>query len=449
MNTTNPRRAAYEILCHLEKEKGHADSLVDGELSKGALHGPDRGLLRELVLGVLRRRGTLDHIINHFSKQKTDKLERSVLVLLRLGLYQSFFLDRIPISAAVNETVNLAKLFSPRASGFVNAVLRSSDRERETIPWPDRKGRPADFLAAYYSHPKWLVEDWIRQLGFDEAELLARSMAEIPPLTFRTNTLRITREHLLERLAEEGVQAEGCGYSPEGVRLLSPVNPATMPGFAEGLFTVQDESSQLASIFLAPAPGHAVLDACAAPGGKSTHIAQLMDNRGSVLSCDLHKEKLRLIEETAERLGVTIIRTQRLDAAKSPDALDGQSFDRILVDAPCTGLGVLRRNPEGKWSKTRADVLRLAGLQKAILENLADRLAITGNIVYSTCSTSTEENEGVIDDFLTVRSDFVIEDLRELFPNYSMLFTDRGFFRSWPHRHGMDGFFAARLRRKS
>ncbi len=448
MKTTNPRRAAYEILCHVDREKSHADILIDGELSKGALLGPDRGLLRELVLGVLRRRGTLDHVINHFSKQKTDKLERSVLVLLRLGIYQSFFLDRIPVSAAVNETVNLAKIFAPRASGFVNAVLRRADRERNMIPWPDRSNESAAFLAAFYSHPKWLVEDWIRQLGVDEAEQLAKSMAEIPPLTFRTNTLRVTREELLKRLALEGVPAEKCRFSPDGIRVLSHVNPAALPGFADGFFTVQDESSQLVSIFLAPGPGNTVLDTCAAPGGKSTHIAQLMGNQGSVIACDLHEDKLHLITETAQRLGISIIRTRKLDAAKSVDALGGRSFDRVLVDAPCSGLGVLRRNPEGKWSRNRADVLRLACLQKAILANLADCLSDGGVMVYSTCSTSTEENEGVIDDFVTFRSDFMVEDLREVFPDYSPLFTDRGFFRAWPHRHGMDGFFAARLRKR-
>ncbi len=319
MTTTNPRQAAFEILLHLEKDRCHADSLINSELSKGSLQGPDRGLLTELVLGVLRRRETLDHIINQFSKQKTGKLERAVLVLLRLGLYQSYFLDRIPVSAAVNETVNLARVFAPRASGFINAVLRSADRDRDAITWPDRTKSNADFLSVYYSHPRWLVEDWIRQLGPDEAELLAKSMAELPPLTFRTNTLRTSREEMLERLAEENIQAEVSRYSPEGIRVLWPVNPAVLKSFAEGLFTVQDESSQLASIFLAPRSGETVLDACAAPGGKSSHIAQLMGNCGSVVSCDLHQSKLGLIEETAARLGISIVRTKTLDATRSGD----------------------------------------------------------------------------------------------------------------------------------
>jgi 16S rRNA (cytosine967-C5)-methyltransferase len=448
LKTTNPRRAAYEILQRIEGEHCHADTLIDRELSVGELRGPDRGLLTELVFGVLRRRETLDYIINQFSIQKTARLERAVLVLLRLGLYQSFFLDRIPVSAAVNETVNLAKAFAPRASGFINAVLRQADRERNSISWPDKTGKAVEYLSVYYSQPKWLVEDWIRQMGADEAEALAESMSEVPPLTFRTNTLRTTREKLLDRLGEESVRPEICKFSPDGINVLSHLNPASLPSFREGLFTVQDESSQLASILLAPKPGDSVLDACAAPGGKSTHMAQLMGNRGSVLACDAHSRKLRLIADTAQRLGISIIETCTLDAAGSPDALAAKVFDRVLVDAPCSGLGVLRRNPEGKWRKTGADVLRLASLQKTILGNLADRLKSGAVLLYSTCSTSIEENEEVIDDFLTARSDFVIEDLRGLFPDLLPLFTDRGFFRSWPHRHGMDGFFAARLRRK-
>jgi 16S rRNA (cytosine967-C5)-methyltransferase len=444
----NPRRVAYEILTQIEKESCHADPLIERHLSHGGLLGPDRGLLRELVLGVLRRRLSLDYIIDQFSRQKTDRLEKKVINLLRLGLYQTFFLDRIPVSAAVNETVELAKVFAPRASGLVNAVLRRADRERDNIVWPDRNKDTTEYLSVYYSCPEWLVEDWIRQLGPEEAEPLAASMNEIPPLTFRVNTLRITREELMDRLAGEKILAEKCPFSPHGVRVLSPVNPATTVGFAEGLFTVQDESSQLASVLLDPEPGCTALDVCAAPGGKSTHIAQLMGNRGVVLSCDQNRRKLQQVEETAKRLGITIIRTQVQDAAKQLSLLGEQVFDRILVDAPCSGLGVLRRNPDGKWSKTRDDVQRLSELQRTILGNVANRIADNGVLLYSTCSTTTEENEMVLDDFLAGRDDFVVEDLRELFPAFSTLLTERGYFRSWPHRHGMDGFFAARLRKK-
>ncbi len=446
MNTANPRRAAFDILLRVEKERSYADILIDRELSLGNLKGPDRGLLTELVYGVLRRQGTLDLIVNQFSRQKAEKLERTVLILLRLGLYQEFFLDRIPVSAAVNETVKLAKVLVPRAAGFVNAVLRRADRERGDIRYPDRQHDAVAYLAARHSHPSWIIGKWTEQLGIGEAGALAEAMSNAPPLTLRVNTLMISRDELSEKLAAEGINAAPTHFSPHGLNLASRTPPAGLPGFRDGFFTIQDESSQLAAIFLAPLPGERVLDLCAAPGGKATHLAQLMGNRGVITAGDMAPRKLALIEENARRLGITIITTARLDGAKPLPATD--RFDRILVDAPCSGLGVLRRNPEGKWWKTPADVEALAIRQKAILRNAADLLKDGGTLLYATCSTTVEENEWVIADFLSMRPDFVLEDLRELFPAFAELFTEEGFFRSWPHRHGMDGFFAARLRRK-
>jgi 16S rRNA (cytosine967-C5)-methyltransferase len=485
----NPRRAAFDILLRIEKERSYADILIDRELSRGLLKGPDRGLLTELVYGVLRRQGTLDHIISHCSTQRLDRLERAVHLLLRIGLYQAFFLDRVPVSAAVNETVKLAHEIVPRAAGFINAVLRRGDRERDSIPWPDRGSDPAGFISARYSAPSWICADWIGQLGRDEAEALAEAMLATPPLTVRVNSLKTTREELTARLAAEGVTAEAARYSPYALHLSGHVQPGTLPSFREGLFTVQDESSQMASILLAPRPGERVLDVCAAPGGKSTHLAQLMEDRGAVVACDVAPRKLNLIEETAARLGITIIRTTRLDATKPLPPMDrlltgalstgGQGggekatqayraeprgatdeantdirmkayrFDRILVDAPCSGLGVLRRNPEGKWRKTRQNIEELVVTQKAILRRAAGCLAEEGRLLYATWSTAVEENEGVVDDFLSCNPGFVLEDLREAYPEFAGLFTDRGCFRSWPHRHGMDGFFAARLKRSN
>ncbi len=445
MTTTTPRRAAFDILLRIERERSYADILIDRELSAGALKGPDRGLLTELVYGVLRRQGTLDHIIGHFSTQRIDKLERAVHLLLRLGLYQALFLDRVPVSAAVNETVKLAHDLAPRAAGFINAVLRQADRERDAIPWPDRDADPAGFISARYSNPPWITADWIDQLGMEAAEALARAMLATPPLTVRVNTLKTGREELRARLAGEGVTAEPGRYSPFALHLSGHVQLGALPSFREGLFTVQDESSQMAAILLAPRPGERLLDVCAAPGGKTTHLAQLMDNRGAILACDASPRKLELVAESAARLGIAIIETLPHNATKPLPKAD--RFDRVLVDAPCSGLGVLRRNPEGKWWKSRQNVAELAATQKAILGNAADRLAEGGALLYATCSTTREENEAVIDDFLSRRSDFVLEDLHELFPTHAGLFTGRGCFRSWPHIHGMDGFFAARLRR--
>ncbi|MDD2338312.1 MAG: SAM-dependent methyltransferase, partial [Geobacteraceae bacterium] len=250
-----------------------------------------------------------------------------------------------------------------------------------------------------------------------------------------------------ERLAAEGIAARITDASPVGIHILSSIHPARLTGFQEGLFTVQDESSQLAAIFLAPEPGHSVLDVCAAPGGKTTHCAQLMENRGKLLACDLEARKLCRIEETAVRLGVSIIETMCLDASRPLSALRGRKFNRILVDAPCTGLGVIRRNPEAKWRLTPTDASRLSRLQGSILHNVADYLEVGGVLLYSTCSTSPEENEGILDVFLSERQDFMVEDLRSIFPQHAGLCSDRGIFRAWPHRNGMDGFCAARLKR--
>lgn len=447
LKSSNPRRVAFELLERIERERSYADILVDRALAGSSLKGPDRGLLNDLVFGVLRRRGTLDHIIGSCSSMAVNRLERRVLNLLRIGLYQICYLDRIPSSAAVNETVNLSKALAPKASGFINAVLRRADREWESLPWPDREHDAAAFVAARHSLPRWLAEKWICQLGPAEAEALAGALNETPQLTVRVNTLRISRDDLLCRLRDEGVQAEAAGYSPDGIRVLSPVRPAALCGFSEGLLTVQDEASQLASLFLSPLPGESVLDVCAAPGGKATHLAQLMANRGLVVACDRDLRKLPRIEDAARRLGTSIIRTQLLDASLPLNELAERRFDRILVDAPCTGLGVLRRNPEAKWRLAAHDVVRMARLQAAILKNASHVLADGGALLYSTCSVSTEENEGVIKDFLSENGDFMIEDLRTVVPGHPGLFTEQGMFRGWPHRHGMDGFFAARLRK--
>lgn len=448
--TDSPRHAAFRILYLLQQDPAlFAESLLDRELSSDKMKGPDRGLLTELIYGTLRRQGALDHLIDLFSTQRSDRLERKVLVLLRLGLYQMFFLDRIPTRAAVNETVNLAKKESPRAAGFVNAVLRAADRGRESISYPDPAKDPVGYLAKRHSHPAWLVEQWIGQLGIEEAERLAQSMSDQPPLTLRANTLRISRPQLMTRLQEERVSCRECRFSTDGIRVASLLRITESKSFLEGLYMVQDESSQLAARLLGPRPEEYILDACAAPGGKTTYLAQLMTDRGKIVAGDAAPGKLRLIEENARRLGITVVDTALLDAAEPlPSAIAAIRFDRILLDAPCSGLGVIRRNPEAKWRKNRQDVERLSHLQKQMLRNLSRYLKPGGALVYSTCSTTVAENEEVVDDFLSQQKEFVIEDLRSLFPEIQGLFTERGFFRSWPHRHdGMDGFFAARLRK--
>lgn len=445
--TSNPRQAACSVLLRIRKEGCFADQLMDRELAGGRLSGPDRGLFAELVFGVLRRQGTLDHILTGLVTQPLAKLEPQVLILLRLGLYQLLYLDRIPESAAVNETVNLAKQALPRASGLVNAVLRNYLRHRDTVTFPDPVAAPAASIAARHSHPAWLVELWFSQLGEEETERLAEASSLQPPLTLRANTLRISRDELLSRFADNGISAAPCRFSPHGVQVEGRHHIPGLPGFREGLFTVQDEASQMAALLLDPKAGERVLDACAAPGGKASHLAQLMGNQGELLAMDISGSKLPLIQETAQRLGISIIRTRAADLLQSA-AFPADAFDRVLLDAPCSGLGVIRRNPEAKWRLTPADITRLAATQHSLLKNAVRLLKPGGVLLYSTCSTTLEENEAVVLDFLSRRPDCVLENLTDLFPGHGELFTPQGMFRAWPHRHGMDGFFAARLRKK-
>jgi 16S rRNA (cytosine967-C5)-methyltransferase len=420
---------------------------MDRELTKGSLNGPDRGLFAELVFGVLRRQGTLDYVLSGLLTQPLARQEPQVLIFLRLGLYQLMYLDRIPESAAVNETVNLAKQILPRSSGLVNGVLRNYLRHRDTVKYPDPIAAPADSIAARHSHPAWLVKLWFSQIGEAETELLAEASSRQPPLTLRANSLRITRDELLQSFATNGIAASPCLFSPHGVQVEGRHHIPGLPGFREGLFAVQDEASQMVAFLLDPQAGERVLDTCAAPGGKATHLAQLMGNQGELLAMDNAASKLPLILDTAVRLGIANIRTRAADLLQS-GALPAAAFDRVLLDAPCSGLGVIRRNPEAKWRLTSDDITRLAAVKKSMLKNAARLLRPGGVLVYSTCSTSQQENEDVVRDFLSRNSDCVLENLNDLVPQYRELFTQEGMFRAWPHRHAMDGFFAARIRKK-
>jgi len=445
-SSANPRQAACETLLRIKKEGGFADRLIDIELSNGILSGPDRGLYAELVFGVLRRQGTLDHILQQLLEKPMVELDPLALVILRIGLYQLTCLDRIPESAAVNESVNLAKLITPGTSGLINAVLRNYLRRRDTISFPDISTNPAAAIAARHSQPEWLVEQWIEQLGVIEAQQLAEASSQQPPLTIRVNTLRSDRDKLVREFEQQSIKATPCRFSPDGIAITGRHTINTLPGFDTGLFAVQDEASQLAGMLLSAEPGERIWDACCAPGGKSCHIAQLMDDRGELIATDISRSKLTLVQDNLRRLGITSVSTAVADLHQ-PDTFPDGSFDRILLDAPCSGLGVIRRNPEAKWRLFSGDITRLAAVQKTLLKNAAVKLKPGGTLLYSTCSTSEAENELVVEDFLLHHPGFVLENLNNLFPAWSELIAFYGMFRVWPHRHGMDGFFAARIKR--
>ena len=442
-----PRLAVCQALLRIEREGGYADRLIDQELQSGRLTGPDRALFSELLFGVLRRRGTLDHLLAQLLSRPLQQLDAAVLAILRSGLYQLTALDRVPPHAAINEAVNLARQLAPAAAGLVNAVLRSYLRQADTLTFPDRSVDPAAAIAARHSVPLWLAGQWIGQLGVEEAACLAEECCTPPGLTLRVNSLSTSREALLELLEQNGITAAPGRWSPLAVCLAGRHRIVELPGFQEGLFTVQDEASQVAGLMLGAQPGESVWDACAAPGGKATLIAQQMNNSGELLASDISPAKLRMIQEAVARLGIGCVTSAVINLHKAETLPEGL-FDRVLLDAPCSGLGVIRRNPEAKWRLTPADLSRLAAAQRGMLRQTASRLKPGGTLLYSTCSTSREENEEVLADFLSEQRDFVLENLHDSFPAWDGLITPEGMMRAWPHRHGMDGFFAARLRRQ-
>jgi len=409
----------------------------------------DKAFAREIVYGVLRWRGRLDWIIAAYSRIKPSRLERAILAILRMGAYQILFMDRVPPPAAVDESVKLAKgLRKKEAAAFVNGILRGIAEGRKEITYPDLQTNPIEYIAAFHSLPLWLVRRWVEQFGREETIALCEANNQFPPLTIRVNTLKASREEVIKQLHDEGIETSPTPFSPVGLCIKDPPALATWRPLQEGWLQVQDEAAQLVSLVLASKPGERVLDLCAAPGGKTTHLAQLMEDQGEICAVDVSPTKLQIVQENCRRLGIAIVKVRAFDATRPLPFAPG-SFDGCLVDAPCTGLGTLRRHPEGKWRVTEADILRLQEMQGQILRQAAPLVRQGGILVYSTCTLTQEENEGVISAFLTEHKEFALEHAARLLPKGCEDLVDtQGCLRTLPHRHGTDGFFAARLKRK-
>ena len=434
------RETAMQVLCRVHEEGAYANTALAQTLRAAQMAERDRRFLTELVYGVVKAGATLDHMIGQYAP--LEKMQPEIRALVRLGFYQIFFMDRVPASAACNTAVELAKKYGRRgADGFVNGVLRAALRAPERAALP--AGRNARALALRMQHPLWLVERWVRTYGYERTEELCRCDNTSAPLTVRTNTLRTTRTALMERFAAAGAEAYPIAAVPEGIVLRAHGALDALDPLREGLAQVQDESSMLVAHVLAPAPGMTVIDACAAPGGKTTHIAQLMENRGRIVACDIYEEKLGRIEHNAVRLGISIIETMLCDAREIGVRYAGLA-DRVLVDAPCSGLGVLRRKPDARWHKSPSDRKTLPPLQRAILSSAAQTVKQGGILVYSTCTMEGCENAAVVEAFLRAHPDFVLEETGAFLPAPKR--AER-MVQIMPTEGGADGFFIARMRR--
>ncbi len=442
------REIALQVLKDLEEKQTYANLALSRVLNRVLLPGNERSLLTELVYGTIQRRNTLDWVLQQFLKHPLDKLTPWIRTILRLGVYQILYLDRIPDAAAVDESVKLAQRYGHRGvAGLTNAVLRKVSAGKESLPWPSRDTQPESYLSLYYSYPLWMVQRWLHRLGWDETEALCISGNKAPPLTVRTNTLRSSRKDLMHRLHQEDVASQECRYAPEGLHLQLAGNLSGLKSFQEGLFQVQGESSMLVSHLLNPQPGERVLDVCSAPGGKTVHMGLLMQNRGKIRASDLYPQRLKLVQEAAARQGVSIVRTEPLDGRQMP-AHYHERFDRVLLDVPCSGLGVIRRKSDLKWKREPEDIVALQLLQKELLAAAYRALKPKGVLVYSACTLEPEETDQVVQAFLENEPSSEPALLAPLLPaGLVEAEKEAGIVRLWPHKDDLDGFFIAKIRK--
>ncbi len=447
--TAPARVAAYHALRAVTS--GGSDLPTALHLSRQHLPDErDRSLAAEIVTGALRWQRSLDYLIEHFATRRLAKLDPEIVAILRISLYQILHLDRVPSSAVVDDAVDLTRAArKPSASGFVNAVLRSTLRQRHALPLPPRPDDPRDreaalaYLGITHSHPDWLVERWLTRHGFDAAERWVQFNNATPPLTLRVNPLRVTREEAVAALASDGVETEPARFAPGGL-IVSSGNPLRRP--ADGVVFVQDEASQLVTLVVNAQAGDRVLDLCASPGGKTTAMAVDVGHGGAIVASDVRPRRLALLQETIRTSGATNVAVVRVPASGAlPFA---PRFDCVLVDAPCSGLGTVRRDPDIRWRRREEDLPALARDQVALLMRAADVVRQGGRLVYATCSSEPEENDEVVEAFLGARQEFTTVDLRAG-TNQALapFIDDRGMFRTSPSAHGLEAFFAAALSR--
>ncbi len=438
------RLAAYETLYAVES--GRADlphALARARTGLGDER--DRALAGEIATGTLRWQGAFDRVIQEFSGRPLNRLDREVVIILRLTIFQLLHLDRVPASAAVNDAVSLTRKAGKKsAAPLVNAVLRRASRERNRLPLP-KEDAGLDYLSTTLSHPEWLMQRWANRYGFDAAKAWALFNNAPAPLTLRANRLKTSVESLAAALASEGVEVVPGKYAPDAL-VVSRGNPLLTPLAREGLFVVQDEASQLVALMAGARPGEHILDACAAPGGKTTAMAASMEGSGLVVATDLRGKRVDLLAATVRASGATNVRVVRADAS-APLPFRRQ-FDAVLLDVPCSGLGTVRRDPDLKWRRQETDLAAMAAGQLQMLRVVASAVKPGGRLIYATCSSEEEENEGVVDAFIA-ESRFKLIAATALPPTVMPLLDARGRLRTYPFRDNLEAFFAAVLQPSS
>lgn len=437
-----PRTLALQILYDIEVNRAYLNISFQSHVDAAELTARDAAFVKELVYGVTKRRLTLDAVIARCSSVKLKKLAPYVLCILRMGLYQLFYMDKVPDSAAVNESVKLAGRYAARSRGFINAVLRRAAREGLQLP----EGDSAEALSVRFSYPLPLVLWMLKYFGTERAIQYMQASDEAPPVCIRVNSLKTTCAELQKRLADEGIESRAADWCDTAL-LLGSSRLRQSAAYREGLFTIQDQSAQLAALALSPQPHDCVFDLCAAPGGKTTHLAEMMENQGTVYAWDVYEKRLAAVQNTAERLGITIITTQAADARNVHFPTEA---DAVLADVPCSGLGVIRRRPDLKYKADITDFDTLIQTQAAILSHAAEALKKGGILVYSTCTVNVAENEDVVNAFLAEHPDFVLDPIVN--PHITGTATavlQGGMGTLYPTPEGGDGFFIARLKRKT
>ncbi|QQY80786.1 NusB antitermination factor [Keratinibaculum paraultunense] len=440
----NAREIALNILKDINIKGAYSNYSINKHLTN-EISIKDENLIREIVYGVVENRLYIDYIISKASKIKLKKIHPTILEILRIGVYQMIFMDKIPDSAAVNEAVNLSKKHGHKGvSGFINGVLRNIARNKERFKQIDEKDN-LNYLSIKYSYPKWMLKRWIDDYGYDFVEELCNVNNSKPLLNIRVNTLKINRNELLNRLKNYGYIVYETKYAKDGIVIENPTRITETEEFKQGFFIIQDESSMLVAQIANPKKQSNVLDLCSAPGGKATHMAQIMENQGYIKCWDIYEHKLNLINKNSYRLGINIIDTEIHDATKLDNRLIGQ-MDYCIADVPCSGLGIIRRRPEIKWNRKEEDINKLKEIQFKILDNAKQYVKPGGIIIYSTCTISKDENEKVIGRFLNENDDFKLLSFENLIcDKRHMEESKNGYIQLFPHIHGTDGFFIAKI----